>query len=362
MMSIDVPVLPHLKSVFWKEEPRPQGSSKKDSVQTFHRDSCPRPAWNDIFLCSGCFRTGRESPEEITYAPGTGEVTGERSRVSPPQAAVGICAPQRTGCCTGLSGHPPSWPSGGTWTRNSLRCLLSTDISGSWDLSSGPPRNQKLTEDEILPLQVLCFLPLANETHIICHLFSPFLWAADCQTQRTLKRDTLPEFRQRPLGWGSQRQDVFWGARAALGLLPQQVRGQGLTAQKLPPHRGLAAKVATADIFPASLAWSRPHLSPPLVPVPLSSSSHPCGPQTCRVATEPVQGHLGNQSRGETQPRALRGAWRGPALCPPLTPERRPAVGSQRTLRSTSGQPTTQGQRPNERRLFMVTTVDSELL
>lgn len=47
------------------------------------------------------------------------------------------------------------------------------DISGSWDLSSGPPRNQKLTEDDILALQVLRFLPLANETHIICRLFSP---------------------------------------------------------------------------------------------------------------------------------------------------------------------------------------------
>lgn len=94
----------------------------------------------------------------------------------------------------------------------------------------------------------------------------------------------LPQFRERSLGWGSQRQEVFWRARAAWGLLPQQVRGRGLAARKLPPHYGLAPKVATADIFLASLAWIRPHLSPLLVPIPLSSLSHTHGPQTCRMA------------------------------------------------------------------------------
>lgn len=65
--------------------------------------------------------------------------------------------------------------------------------------------------------------------------------------------------------------------------------GQGLAAQKWPLHCGLAPKVATVDIFPASLAWVCPYLSPLLVPVPLSSSSQPRGPQTGGMATEPVR-------------------------------------------------------------------------
>lgn len=195
-----------------------------------------------------------------------------------------------------------------------------------------------------------------RDSYNLPFVFTHFLWAADCQTQRTLKRDTLPQFRQRPLGWGSQRQDVFWRARAALGLLPQQVRGQGLTAQKLPPHCGLAPQVATADIFPASLAWSRPHLSPLLVPVPLSSSSHSCGPPPCRVATEPVQGHL-----------AISPEWRhshGP--CEELGEDPLyvcPSHLDAAQLWGPSGHPeallsTRQHKikRPNERQLFMVTT------
>lgn len=48
---------------------------------------------------------------------------------------------------------------------------------------------------------------------------------------------------------------------------------------------------------------------------------------------EPVQGHLGKQSRVKILPRALQGAWGGSTLCLPLTPGYRPAVGSQRTLK-----------------------------
>lgn len=161
-------------------------------------------------------------------------------------------------------------------TRTSLWCLLSTSISGWWDLRSGSPGNEHLTQDKFFHLQVLSVGPQTNDS-LTCHL--PPIFFVCRPTNTPDPAGTCSLVYRGPRDAENSEERSPGRARAVQGLLLQwQGWGPG---PRCPVSRPSQASCLTSEVATADTPWRGPVLiCPPRLAPAAFLACHPLEPQT----------------------------------------------------------------------------------